>query len=152
MMIKIICVGKIKEKYLEDAINEYKKRISKYHNLEIVELPDEGTNDIKVALKKEKEKILKVLNPKDYIITLEIEGKEDTSVEFAKRLDNLFIENSNITFIIGGSYGIDDEIKNMSNHKLSFSKMTFPHQLFRLILLEQIYRAFKINNNEEYHK
>lgn len=151
-MIKIICVGKIKEKYLEDAINEYKKRISKYHNLEIVELPDEGTNDIKVALKKEKEKILKVLNPKDYIITLEIEGKEDTSVEFAKRLDNLFIENSNITFIIGGSYGIDDEIKNMSNHKLSFSKMTFPHQLFRLILLEQIYRAFKINNNEEYHK
>ena len=151
-MIKIICVGKIKEKYLEDAINEYKKRISKYHNLEIVELPDEGTNDIKVALKKEKEKILKVLNPKDYIITLEIEGKEDTSVEFAKRLDNLFIENSNITFIIGWSYGIDDEIKNMSNHKLSFSKMTFPHQLFRLILLEQIYRAFKINNNEEYHK
>ena len=105
-----------------------------------------------MALKKEKEKILKVLNPKDYIITLEIEGKEDTSVEFAKRLDNLFIENSNITFIIGGSYGIDDEIKNMSNHKLSFSKMTFPHQLFRLILLEQIYRAFKINNNEEYHK
>ena len=151
-MIKIICVGKIKENYLEDALKDYKKRISKYHNLEIVELPDEGTNDIKVALKKEKEKILKVLNPKDYIITLEIEGKEDTSVEFAKRLDNLFIENSNITFIIGGSYGIDDEIKNMSNHKLSFSKMTFPHQLFRLILLEQIYRAFKINNNEEYHK
>jgi 23S rRNA (pseudouridine1915-N3)-methyltransferase len=105
-----------------------------------------------VALKKEKENILKVLNKKDYIITLEIEGKEDTSVEFAKRLDNLFIANSNITFIIGGSYGLDDEIKNMSNHKLSFSKMTFPHQLFRLILLEQIYRAFKINNNEEYHK
>ena len=151
-MIKIICVGKIKEKYLEDAISEYKKRISKYHSLEIIELPDEGINDIKVALKKEKEKILKVLNPKDYIITLEIEGKEESSVEFAKRLDNLFIENSNITFIIGGSYGIDDEIKNMSNHKLSFSKMTFPHQLFRLILLEQIYRAFKINNNEEYHK
>ncbi len=151
-MIKIICVGKIKEKYLEDAINEYKKRISKYHNLEIIELPDEGINDPKIALKKEKEKILKVLNPKDYIITLEIEGKEDTSVEFAKRLDNLFIANSNITFIIGGSYGLDDEIKNMSNHKLSFSKMTFPHQLFRLILLEQIYRAFKINNNEEYHK
>ncbi len=151
-MIKIICLGKIKEKFFEDAIKEYTKRLSKYHQVEIIELPDEGIADSKVALKKEKEKILKVLNKKDYIITLEIEGKEESSPEFAKRLENLFIENSNITFIIGGSYGLDDEIKALSNYKLSFSKMTFPHQLFRIILLEQIYRAFKIINNEEYHK
>ena len=151
-MIKIICIGRIKEKFFVDAIEEYKKRISRYHQLEIVELPDEGIDDIKVALKKEKEKILRVLNLRDYIVTLEIDGKEESSVDFAKRLDNLFIENSNITFIIGGSYGLDDEIKQLSNYKLSFSKMTFPHQLFRIILLEQIYRAFKIINNEEYHK
>ncbi len=151
-MIKIICLGKIKESFLEDAIKEYKKRISKYQQLEIIELQDEGINDKKVALKKEKEKILKVLNKKDYIITLEIEGKEESSEEFAKRLNNIFIENSNITFIIGGSYGLDDEIKTLSNYKMSFSKMTFPHQLFRVILLEQVYRAFKIINNEEYHK
>ena len=146
------CLGKIKESFLEDAIKEYKKRISKYQQLEIIELQDEGINDKKVALKKEKEKILKVLNKKDYIITLEIEGKEESSEEFAKRLNNIFIEYSNITFIIGGSYGLDDEIKTLSNYKMSFSKMTFPHQLFRVILLEQVYRAFKIINNEEYHK
>lgn len=151
-MIKIICLGKIKEDYLIKGIEEYKKRISKYQNIEIYELQDENTNDKKVTLKKEKERILKIVNPKDYIITLEIEGKELTSEEFAKKLDETFIINSNITFIIGGSYGLDDEIKALSKMKLSFSKMTFPHQLFRLVLLEQIYRAFKINNNEEYHK
>jgi len=151
-MIKIICLGKIKEKFLVNGIEEYKKRISKFQNIEIYELLDEGMNDKKVALKKEKEKILKILNPKDYIITLEIEGREISSEEFAKKINDTFINNSNITFIIGGSYGLDDEIKALSNFKLSFSKMTFPHQLFRLILLEQIYRAFKINNNEEYHK
>lgn len=151
-MIKIICLGKIKEEYLIKGIAEYKKRISKYHNIEIYELPDEGTTDKKTALKKEKEKILKLLNLKDYIITLEIEGKEISSLEFAKKIDNIFITNSDITFIIGSSYGLDDDIKKLSNYKISFSKMTFPHQLFRLILLEQIYRVFKINNNEEYHK
>lgn len=151
-MIKIICLGKIKEEFLNKGIDEYKKRISKYHSIEIHELQDEGINDKKVALKKEKEKILKLINPKDYIITLEIEGKEMTSLEFASKIDDIFITNSNITFVIGGSFGLDDEIKQLSNFKLSFSKMTFPHQLFRLILLEQIYRAFKINNNEEYHK
>ncbi|MBO5376166.1 MAG: 23S rRNA (pseudouridine(1915)-N(3))-methyltransferase RlmH [Bacilli bacterium] len=152
MMIKIICLGKIKEDYLIKGIEEYKKRISKYQNIEIYELQDENTSDKKVTLKKEKERILKIINPKDYIITLEIEGKELTSEEFAKKIDEIFIINSNITFIIGGSFGLDDEIKNLSKMKLSFSKMTFPHQLFRLVLLEQIYRAFKINNNEEYHK
>ena len=151
-MIKIICLGKIKEQYLTDGIKEYLKRIGKYHQIEIIELEDVGLEDKVVTLRKEQERIIKHINPKDYIITLEIEGKEESSPEFAKRLNDIFITNSNITFIIGGSYGLSDEIKNLSNYKLSFSKMTFPHQLFRLILLEQIYRAFKINNNEEYHK
>ncbi len=151
-MIKIICLGKIKEKYFVDAIDEYKKRISKFHPIEIIELEDVGITDKKVALKKEEEKLLKVINDKDYIITLEIEGKELDSVSFAEKINDIFISNSNITFIIGGSYGLSDNIKALSNFKLSFSKMTFPHQLFRVILMEQIYRAFKINNNEEYHK
>lgn len=151
-MIKIICLGKIKENYLNDGIKDYLKRISKYHQIEIVELEDVGLDDKKVILRKEEEKILKVLNPKDYIITLEIEGQEITSPDFSKKINDIFNQTSNITFIIGGSYGLSDEIKKLSNYKLSFSKMTFPHQLFRLILLEQIYRAFKISNNEEYHK
>lgn len=151
-MIKIICLGKIKEDYLTQGIKEYKKRISKYQSIEIIELPDEGINDEKVARRKEKDKILKVLNPKDYVITLEIEGEELSSTEFAKKMDSITSISSNITFIIGGSYGLDEDIKKVSNFKLSFSKMTFPHQLFRLILLEQIYRSYKINNNEEYHK
>ncbi len=151
-MIKIICVGKIKEEYLNKGINEYKKRISKYHNIEIYELQDEGLLDKQTTLKKEKEKILKIINPKDYLIILDIDGKELNSIQLAKKIDEIFITNSNITFIIGGSYGIDDSIKDLADLKLSFSKLTFPHQLFRIILLEQIYRAFKINNNEEYHK
>lgn len=151
-MIKIICLGKVKEKYLQDGIDEYIKRISKYTQVKIIELEDEGIKDDKVALKKEKEKILKYLNTKDYIIALDISGKEMTSLEFADKIDKTLIINSDITFIIGGSYGLDEEIKSLSNYRLSFSKMTFPHQLFRLILLEQIYRAYKINHNEEYHK
>ena len=151
-MIKIICVGKIKEEYLNKGINEYKKRISKYHNIEIYELQDEGLLDKQTTLKKEKEKILKIINPKDYLIILDIDGKELNSIQITKKIDEIFITNSNIAFIIGGSYGIDDSIKDLADLKLSFSKLTFPHQLFRIILLEQIYRAFKINNNEEYHK
>ena len=151
-MIKIICLGKVKEKYLQDGIDEYIKRISKYTQVKIIELEDEGIKDDKVALKKEKEIILKYLNTKDYIIVLDISGKEMTSLEFADKIDKTLIINSDITFIIGGSYGLDEEIKSLSNYRLSFSKMTFPHQLFRLILLEQIYRAYKINHNEEYHK
>ena len=142
-MIKIITVGQIKEKYLQDAINEYKKRLSKYTNIEVIEVK---------AIKLEAEKIKKHINDRDYIVTLEIEGKQMTSVEFANKIDNILIENSNIDFIIGGSYGLSDDIKNMSRLNLSFSKMTFPHQLFRVLLLEQIYRAYKINNNESYHK
>ncbi len=151
-MIKIITIGSIKEKYLKDAINEYLKRLKKYTEIEIIELKDEGLVEKDKAIKLEGQKIERYLNNKDYIITLEIEGKELTSLEFASKLDNIFIAHSNITFIIGGSYGLSDQIKEKSNFHLSFSKMTFPHQLFRLILLEQIYRSFKINNNESYHK
>ena len=151
-MIKIITIGSIKESYLRDAIEEYKKRLSKYTNLEIIECKDEGLVEKEKAMKLEEEKILKYISEKDYIITLEIEGKELTSEEFAEKLDKIQIENSNITFIIGGSYGLSNTIKEKANFKLSFSKMTFPHQLFRVILLEQIYRAFKINHHESYHK
>lgn len=151
-MIKIITVGQIKEKYLQDAINEYKKRLSKYTNIEVIEVKDEGLVEEVKAIKLEAEKIKKHINDRDYIVTLEIEGKQMTSVEFANKIDNILIENSNIDFIIGGSYGLSDDIKNMSRLHLSFSKMTFPHQLFRVLLLEQIYRTYKINNNESYHK
>lgn len=147
-MIKIICVGKIKEKYLRDAIYEYEKRLSKYTKMDIIEVPDQVNN----VLEKEKDLIMKHINPKDYIITLEIEGQNITSLELAKKLDKIYITNSNITFIIGGSYGLHSDIKKLSNYALSFSKMTFPHQLFRVLLLEQIYRCFKINKNESYHK
>ena len=150
-MIKIICIGKIKEKFYRDAIEEYKKRISKYSKLEIIELEDISDN-IETTLRKERDLILNKLNDKDYIITLEIDGNNIDSIELSNKINNTLINNPNITFIIGGSYGLHEDIKNRSNYKLSFSKMTFPHQLFRIILLEQIYRSFKINNHEEYHK
>lgn len=144
-MINIICIGKIKENYLKEGINDYQKRISKYHKINIIELPD---NDII----NEGNEIIKHLNRKDYIIVLDITGNELSSVELADKLDKTFIINSNITFIIGGSNGIRDDIKELANYRLSFSKLTYPHGLFRLILLEQIYRSFKILNNETYHK
>ena len=150
-MIKIICSGKIKENYLKDAIVEYSKRISKYDKLEIIELPDYDY-DLKKTLQKEKENILKNINLKDYNILLDLNGKNYTSLELADKLDKVRITNSNITFIIGGSYGVDEERKKIVNERISFSKLTFPHQLFRVILLEQIYRCFKIINHEEYHK
>ena len=150
-MIKIICVGKIKESFFKDAIEEYKKRISKYTKIEIIELPDVSF-DYKKTLKEEFNSIMKVFNRNDFNILLDISGKEIDSVEFADKINNTLSINSNITFIIGGSYGVLDELRNLCNYRLSFSKMTFPHQLFRIILLEQIYRAFKINNHEEYHK
>jgi len=151
-MIKIICVGKIKEKYLLEAIEEYKKRLSKYTKLEIIEVQDVDNQSVDVVLNKEKELIQKHITEKDYVITLEIEGNIISSIELANKIDNIFNTNSTITFIIGGSYGLHQDIKNRSNYKLSFSKLTFPHQLFRVNLLEQIYRTFKINNNESYHK
>lgn len=151
-MIKIVCVGKIKEKYFKDAINEYIKRIGKYTKLEIIEINDLDRLNIADILKKEGEAILKHIKDRDYVVTLEIEGIKMNSIELASKIDNMLFQNSNITFVIGGSYGLSDEVKNRSNFKLSFSDFTFPHQLFRVILLEQIYRSFKINNNESYHK
>lgn len=151
-MIKIICIGKIKERYMVDAINDYLKRLSKYTKMEIIELPNYNSDSIDEVLTHEKDLMLKYIKDKDYVISLEIEGKQLTSVELSQMIDNTLMYNSNMTFIIGGSYGIHNDIKKLSNYALSFSKMTFPHQLFRLILLEQIYRAFKIQNNETYHK
>ena len=151
-MIKLITVGTIKEKYLKDAIDEYTKRIKKYTNIELIEVKDEGLVEESKAITLEAEKIKKHLSPRDYIVTMEIEGKQLTSEEFSEKLNQIQIENSNIVFIIGGSYGLSDEIKQLSKLHLSFSKMTFPHQLFRVLLLEQIYRCYKILNNESYHK
>ena len=148
-MIKIICVGKIKESYLNEALEEYKNRLSKYTKLEIIEIKDESNEK---AIQIEAEKIKSHIKPNDYIITLEIEGKQISSEELANHLDKTLITNPNITFIIGGSFGLDKTIKELSNFKLSFSKLTFPHKLFRIMLLEQIYRSFKILNNETYHK
>ena len=145
-MIKIICIGKIKENYLTELINDYKTRINKYHKLEIIELKDSN-------IVKEKEEILKVINKNDYIITMCINGKSYTTIEFKEKIENLLTYGkSNITFIIGGSDGLDKEIINISNEQISFSKLTYPHGLFRGLLLEQIYRVFKIINGETYHK
>lgn len=151
-MMKIVCIGKIKERYIVDAIDDYMKRISKYTKLEVIEIDNYNSQNIEEILIHEKNSILKYVKNKDFVITMEIEGKQLSSVEFSEKIQEIFNYNSNITFIIGGSYGLHKEIKERSNYKLSFSKMTFPHQLFRVILLEQIYRAFKIQNNEAYHK
>ena len=144
-MIKIICIGKIKEEYLKEGINDYLKRISKYHKINIIELPDSNIHNEAIE-------ILKNIDQKDYIISMCIEGNILSSTELATKIDKTFITNPCITFIIGGSDGLTEEIKNKSDYKLSFSKLTYPHGLFRLILLEQIYRSFKILNNETYHK
>lgn len=145
-MIKIICLGKIKEEYLKELISDYQKRINKYHPLTLIELKDENN------LKKEEEAILKQIGDKDYVITLEIAGKSLDSLTFAKVIDEAFIHYSTITFVIGSSLGLSEKVKSRGDLKLSFSKLTFPHGLFRGILLEQIYRVFKINNHEQYHK
>ena len=150
-MIKIITVGKLKEKYFKDAVSEYVKRLSKYTKIELIEVNDEDY-DVKKTLLKEKDNIMKYVTDKDYIVTLEIEGNEFSSTQLSDKINEMLVNNSNITFIIGGSYGLHSDIKKISNFKLSFSKMTFPHQLFRVMLLEQIYRSFKIINNETYHK
>ena len=151
-MIKLICVGKIKEKYLNEAIDEYKKRLSKYTKLDIVELPDSSYNEIDKVIKEEGKLILKHLKETDNVIVLDINGQELSSVELTNKLCTLESHNSNMTFIIGGSYGLSEKVKTRANYKLSFSKLTFPHQLFRVMLLEQIYRTYKIRNNENYHK
>ena len=149
-MIKIICVGKIKENFYREAINEYLKRLSKYTKIEVIELNDLNYDKEK-TIREESNFIINKLD-NSYNILLDINGESLDSVSFSKKLNNILIDNHNINFIIGGSYGVSDELKNKVNYRLSFSKMTFPHQLFRVVLLEQIYRAFKIINNEEYHK
>lgn len=148
-MIKLIAVGKIKESYFKDAISEYQKRLSRYTKLEIIEVPDYSTDNNKLLEAKE---IKKHLSEKDYIIILDINAKMYDSLSFAEYIRNKEMQYSNIAFIIGGSNGLDDSIKELANDSISFSKLTFPHQLFRVIFLEQLYRAYKINNNESYHK
>ncbi len=159
MNINLIVVGRVREKYINEGINEFKKRLSSYCDLKIIEVADEPAPDNlskreeELVKNKEGEKILKRIPKNTYIIPLVIEGRQLKSEGLAEKIENLGIDGfSDITFIIGGSIGISDEIIKMANFKLSFSKMTFPHQLMRLILLEQIYRSFRIIRNEPYHK
>ena len=159
MRIRIIAVGKIKETYLKNGIDEYLKRIKPYCNIEIMEVNDEPLRDnpneaeIEIAKNKEGEKVLKILKSSDYVINLDLDQKELKSPVFAEFLNEKFVlGGSFITFVIGGSYGLSDALKKRANDSISLSKMTFLHQMTRLILLEQIYRAFKINRNETYHK
>ena len=145
-MIKIICSGKIKEKYLVELIEDYKHRIEKYHKISIIEIKDE--ND----LSKEAANILKNISNDDYVVACAIDGEELSSTDLARFIDKTFLQSSCITFIIGSSTGLDKSVFGRANKKLSFSRFTMPHGLFRGVLLEQIYRSFKINNNETYHK
>jgi len=158
MKIKIISVGKIKEKYLIEGIAEYSKRLSRYVKLEFIEVADEpapeslSEKEIEIVKSKEGEKILEQIK-NEYVIVLAIEGKSINSESLAELFRHIHTyETSDICFIIGGSLGLSDKVINVAKYRLSFSRMTFPHQLMKLILLEQIYRVFKINNNEPYHK
>lgn len=159
MNISVIAVGKLKEKYLKMAIDEYSKRLSRYCKLEIIELPDEKTPDNasekeEIQIKeKEGKLILSKIKDNSYVVAMDLKGKHLTSEEFSKFISNCGVMgNSNIVFVIGGSLGLSEEVIKRANYKLCFSKMTFPHQLFRVMLLEQIYRAYRIINNAPYHK
>lgn len=156
--INIICAGKLKEKYLKDAVYEYSKRLSKYCNLNFIEIQDEKLpnkiNDSIIAEVKEKEckKIIDNIKKESYVMALDLKGKQFTSEEFSKKLEEITVKGySTINFIIGGTLGLTDEVLQKSNELISFSKMTFPHQLIRVFLEEQLFRAFKISNNETYH-
>lgn len=152
-MYKILCVGKIKDDYIVKGIDEYSKRIVGFTKFIIQEVKETNTNDIKHNIETEGNALLSKISDEDYVITLEILGKNFDSIEFSKYLENLkTYGNSNIVFVIGGSNGLSDKIKNRSNLALSFSKFTFPHQLMRLILVEQIYRSIAIEKSLEYHK
>ena len=156
--IDVICVGKLKEQYLKDAANEYAKRLSKYCNLNIIELDDEKlpSNDSTKLLDeiktKESSKILSYIKKDSYVIALDLTGKQYSSEEFSTKIENISLINSRITFLIGGSLGMTTDLLSNANEKICFSKMTFPHQLIRIFLLEQLFRAFKISNNETYHR
>ena len=159
MNIQIICIGKLKESYWTDAVKEYTKRISRYAAIDVLELKESllpanasPADEERVKLEEGKE-ILKAIKPGTYVITLEIKGKQLSSEELAGKVENLGIEGkSNIAFVIGGSLGLSPEVSARSDFKLSFSKMTFPHQMMRVVLLEQVYRSFKIIKHETYHK
>lgn len=159
MKIKILCVGKVKEKFYRDAIGEYQRRLSRYCKLEIVEVTDEKTPDgasetVENQIKeKEGNRILSKIREEDYVIALAIDGKMQDSVELSKNIQQLGVRGkSSIVFVIGGSLGLSEEVLKRANEKLSFSKMTFTHQLMRVILLEQVYRSYRIMNGEPYHK
>lgn len=159
MNITVISVGKLKEKYLKLGIEEFSKRLSKYCKLDMIELDDEkcpenlSDKDMEIVKSKEGNKILSKIKNNSYVIALSIDGKNLSSEELASTISNLAVRgNSHVTFVIGGSLGLSSEVLKRADYKLSFSKMTFPHQLMKLILLEQVYRAFRINNNEPYHK
>ena len=158
MKVSIICVGKIKEKFYTDAINEYAKRMKRFADFEVIEVADErlpenaSEKEIEQLKKREGEKILTKIKPHSYVITLCIEGKTLNSEELADTIKNACLTTSHIVFIIGGSCGLSDEVKNKSALRLSFGRMTLPHQLMRVVLSEQIYRSFMINSGAEYHK
>ena len=146
MKINILTIGKLKEKYLIDAVNEYRKRLKNFCTLEIIELPEQRTIEL------EGEMLLKRISPESFKIILDVHGKEISSENFAKKISDLALNGqSNLTFVIGGAFGISEELRQVADFKLSLSKMTFTHQMTRLILIEQIYRAFKIIHNEPYH-
>ena len=153
--INIICIGKIKDKYIRDGISEFSKRLSRYVGLNIIELSEEDDNKgIEMAITKETERIIETLNKRNrsYSILLDLKGKLKSSEEMAEEIENISLQHSEINFIIGGSNGVDDNLREIVDYRLCFSKMTFPHQLMRLILSEQIYRWISINNNIKYHK
>ncbi|MBO4919631.1 MAG: 23S rRNA (pseudouridine(1915)-N(3))-methyltransferase RlmH [Erysipelotrichaceae bacterium] len=152
-MIKIVCVGKVKDKNLRTLIDDYVSRISRYHRLEIIEVKDESIGtDEKAVLSVEADRLLDKIRDDEYVILLDLHGSSIDSLSLADKLDKLFVRNPRITFVIGGSLGLDDRLRNRANESLKLSDLTFLHQMTRLILLEQIYRCFKILNHETYHK
>ncbi|MBQ2657181.1 MAG: 23S rRNA (pseudouridine(1915)-N(3))-methyltransferase RlmH [Erysipelotrichaceae bacterium] len=152
-MIKIVCVGKVKDKKLKNLIDDYASKISHYHRLEIIEVKDESIgNDEKGVLSIEADRLLEKIRDDEYVILLDLRGSSIDSLGLADKLDKLFIRNPRITFVIGGSLGLDDRLRKRANESLKLSDLTFLHQMTRLILLEQIYRSFKILNHETYHK